>query len=261
MFNRPSAVAGQFYPENPQELKKLINKFLNDQPKNLFIPKNIKAFIVPHAGYIYSGPVAATAYQTLFLSLWKPTKIILIGPSHHFPIANFIFSSANQWETPLGKIPLYFPFQNKNDFIFDDLAFQLEHSLEVQLPFLQTILKNFSILPILINNKNESINLAKILKPILDKNTLLIISSDLSHYYPLEIAEKIDKKTIQSILQLEIEKEAENIDACGAPGILTLMNLAKEFDWQVKLINHQTSFDSSGDKTSVVGYGSFVFYE
>lgn len=257
---RSPAVAGQFYPEDPQKLKQTISHFLDQQPKNLFIPKNIKALIVPHAGYIYSGLVAASAYQNLYLAKCQPKKIILIGPSHHFPIANFVFSSADQWETPLGKIPLYFPFKNKRGFVFDDLAFQMEHCLEVQLPFLQIIFQNFQILPILINNEKESRNLTNFLESILDNETLLIISSDLSHYYPLEIAEKIDAQTINLILQLKTEK-IDEIDACGAPGILTLMYLAKKFDWQVKLINHQTSFDSSGDKTSVVGYGSFVFYE
>jgi len=260
MFIRPPAVSSQFYPENPNELKNLINDFLKNQSKKLFIPDKIKAFIVPHAGYIYSGFVAASAYQILSLSLWQPKKIILIGPSHHFPIIDFVFSSADQWETPLGKIPTYFPFKNKDDFVFDDLAFQLEHCLEVQLPFLQVILSNFQILPILINNENQSKKLAEILNSILDKETLLIISSDLSHYYPLNIAEKIDAQTINLILQLKTD-EIENIDACGAPGILTLMYLAKELKWKVKLIDYQTSFNSSGDKNSVVGYSSFVFYE
>lgn len=260
MYIRPPAVAGQFYPENPNELKNLINDFLKKQSANLFVPAKIKTFIAPHAGYIYSGPVAASAYQILSLSLWQPKKIILIGPSHHFPIVDFVFSSANQWETPLGKIPLYFPFKNKDDFIFDDLAFQFEHCLEVQLPFLQIILSDFQILPILINNENKSKKLAEIINSILDKETLLIISSDLSHYYPLNIAEKIDVQTINIILQLKTD-EIKNINACGAPGILTLMYLAKELKWQAKLIDYQTSFNSNGDKNSVVGYSSFIFYE
>jgi len=254
---RPPAVAGQFYPKNSMELRKLIKNFLDQQPDNLFIPQKIKSFIVPHAGYIYSGPIATAVYKILSLSNWQPEKIILIGPSHYLPIADFVFSSADYWETPLGKISLLKPPLNGP---FNDLAFQKEHSLEVQLPFLQTILKNFKILPILINNEVESGNLAALIKPILDEATLLIISSDLSHYLPLEMAQKIDKKTHQIILQLKIN-EKDKLEVCGAAAILTLMHLAKKLDWKTKLIAYQTSFETSGDKETVVGYGAYLFYQ
>jgi len=258
MAVRLAAVAGQFYPEDPRELKETIQEFFEQQPKDLFIPKKIKALIVPHAGYIYSGPVAAAAYQALRLSQFQPKNIILIGPSHHFPISDFVTSSAEQWSTPLGKVPV--AKINQNEWPIYDLAFVPEHSLEVQLPFLQSILSDFQILPILINNIERSKALAEKIKPLLDEKTLIIASSDLSHYNPLEVAEKIDAQTQKIILQLKTE-ETENIDACGAAGILTLMHLAKDLHWERKLLSYATSYNASGERSEVVGYGSFVFYE
>jgi len=255
---RPPVVAGQFYPEDPRELKETIQEFLDQQPKDLFIPQKIRALVVPHAGYIYSGPVAAAAYQTLRLSRFEPQKIVLIGPSHHFPIADYITSSFDQWKTPLGKVPQIKVTQN--EWTVFDLAFMPEHSLEVQLPFLQTILSNFEIFPILINNISLSETLARKIKSLLDEKTLIIVSSDLSHYNPLAVAQKIDQETQEIILQLKTA-EAESIDACGAAGILTLMHLAKDLQWQRKLISYATSYDSSNYKDEVVGYGSFLFYE
>jgi len=142
---RPPVVAGQFYPEDPRELKETIQEFFRSTAERfVYSPKN-KALVVPHAGYIYSGPVAAAAYQTLRLSRFEPQKIVLIGPSHHFPIADYITSSFDQWKTPLGKVPQIKVTQN--EWTVFDLAFMPEHSLEVQLPFCNHS-SNFEIFPI-----------------------------------------------------------------------------------------------------------------
>lgn len=255
---RQPAVAGLFYPDDSFELKKMVEKFLNKATleKNIDIEK-IKALIVPHAGYIYSGPTAAVAYRYLSTIKNKSEKIILIGPSHQIPIDTFVFTNLKYWLTPLGKVELLPPPKNCT---INNLAFEYEHSLEVQLPFLQKILPSFKILPILINEINKSEKLAQFLLSIIDPQTIIIVSSDLSHYYPLEMAEKIDNETHQAILSLDVQK-IKNIEACGQAGILTLAFIAKEKQWEPHLTSYQTSFEESKDANSVVGYGSYIFIE
>jgi AmmeMemoRadiSam system protein B len=253
---RPAAVAGYFYPANAKELKNLINKFFEKEEEVFEPPKKIKALIVPHAGYIYSGPVAAQAYKILKNNKQNPQKIILIGPSHHFALNYFVFSESDEWATPLGNVKVLKP-QKAEEFF--EPAFEPEHSLEVQLPFLQTILSKFEIMPILINEDKVALKLADFLKETIDEKTLIIVSSDLSHYYPLEIANQIDNQTIKIIENKDIGKK-NLIDACGRAGILSLLYLANNLNWKVNLIKYQTSYETTNDDLNVVGYASFVFY-
>lgn len=253
---RQPAVAGLFYPDDSLQLKKMVENFLNEASQQQNIDtENLKALIVPHAGYVYSGPTAAFAYRHLSAINNKPKKIILIGPSHQIPINTFVFTNLKYWLTPLGKIELLPPPKN---YSINNLAFKYEHSLEVQLPFLQKILPSFKILPILINEVNEAQKLAQFLLSIIDSQTIIIVSSDLSHYYPLKIAEKIDSETHQAILNLDIRK-IKNIEACGRAGILTLSLIAQEKNWQPHLVCYQTSFEETKDASNVVGYGAYIF--
>jgi len=257
MTIRYPAVAGTFYPSQATELKNLIEQFLN-QAKPPKLEGEIKALIVPHAGYIYSGPVAAYAYKLLFQTKNQPEKVILLGPAHYIPINSASGSKTDKWQTPLGEINVLPPLS----FIaIDDTSHQPEHSLEVQLPFLQMTLKNFKILPILINDENQSKNLADLLLPIIDDKTLLVASSDLSHFYPYETAKKIDGLANKYIPNLEIKKTQKEVGACGLAAILVVMHLAKKLGGQGKLLKYQTSYETSGDKNSVVGYGAYVFYK
>jgi len=254
---RYPTAAGTFYPSQATELKNLIEQFLN-QAKPPELEGKIKALIVPHAGYIYSGPVAAYAYKLLFQTKNQPEKVILLGPAHYLPINTASGSKTDKWQTPFGEINVLPP---PSFIVIDDASHQPEHSLEVQLPFLQMTLKNFKILPVLINDENQSEELANLLFPLVDKKTLVIASSDLSHFYPYETAKKIDGLANKYIPDLEIGKTQKEVEACGLAAILTIMHLAKKLGWQGKFLKYQTSYEISGDKNSVVGYGAYVFHK
>ena len=251
MKTRKAAVAGAFYPRDKEELGGMIDKFLKNVPE-IRLEKEPKAFIVPHAGYIYSGQVAAYAYS--LLKKYKKEKVILVGPSHYVPFTDFAADDNNYWETPLGKVKLM-----KNDFQKIEEAHIQEHCLEVQLPFLQKTLKNFEILPLLINQLGDSNSIEKIISRLNDK-TLLIISSDLSHFNDYSTAVRIDNNTIKAIQDMDYDKFENEGDACGNTPILVLMRIAKKLDWKPKLLMYKNSGDTSGNKSQVVGYASFAFY-
>lgn len=247
---RNPIVAGAFYPEEKNELSGMIKSFLKDAKsrKN----KKLKALIVPHAGYIYSGPIAAEGYNTIEK---KFQKVILLGPSHQVRFFGGAFDSNDEWETPLGKVKI---FRIKSKLVKNnELAHAHEHSLEVQVPFLQKILGDFYLCSISLGSYTEE--LINDIVDELDGDTLLVISSDLSHYNPYEMANNIDKKTIQKIL--ELKPEVEHDEACGADGINILINIAKKLGWKPALLDYRNSGDTAGDKEGVVGYASIAFEE
>ncbi len=248
MKTRHAIVAGAFYPASKEEIESMLNKFFRNFPKQ---EKQPKALIVPHAGYIYSGQVAAYAYALLSS---KTKKIILLGPSHSFYLNGIATDTNDCWETPLGKVKLM-----KNNFSKIEEAHMNEHCLEVQLPFLQKILSNFEILPLVIGDANPKEISEKIIN-VLDDDTLLIVSSDLSHYQPYDTAVKIDHNTIKAIQDLDYNKMERQGDACGKISIMTLIDIAKKLNWKPKLLNYKNSGDVIGDKSGVVGYASFAFY-
>lgn len=253
-MKRKPAVAGSFYPADPQELKNLIENYL-EKADHISLKGKLRALIVPHAGYFYSGQVAAFAYK--LLEKEKFSKVIIIGPAHYYPLTQPVGSESELWETPLGEIKTFPP---PATIFLDEKAHQPEHSLEVQLPFLQILLKNFTFLPLLINNEHQSEELAEKISSLLDQNTLLLASSDLSHFYPEKIAREIDSLANEAIPQLDLQK-AKKIEACGLAGILTLMFLAKKFHWQGWFLKYQTSGEITGDFLNVVGYGAYAFTE
>ncbi len=259
---RPAAYEGIFYPKNPEQLSNMIDQFLKKSRENS-INGRITGLIVPHAGYIYSGIVAASAYKLLPKTKEK-LRIILLGPSHYFPFKEGVFSDFEYWETPLGKIKAEIvdirKFNMQNTFIKFSKAHLKEHSLEVQLPFLQKTLENFTIIPIILGELNYKILAAKI-TPLINKNTIIIASSDLSHYYPYNKAVEIDKITINSIKNFDTQTLIEKGEACGKIPILVLLNLAKEFGWKPIFLDYKNSGDTSGIKEEVVGYASFAFYD
>jgi hypothetical protein len=250
MKTRHAAVAGAFYPAGKEELESMLNEFLKNVPDNP--GKQPKALIVPHAGYIYSGQVAAYAYS--LLKKYKKQKIILLGPSHTAYFNDVAADTNDYWETPLGKVKLM-----QNNFPKLEQAHLNEHCLEVQLPFLQTILKNFEILPLVAGDINPE-EISKKIIPLLDDNTILIISSDLSHFQDYNTAVSLDKNTIKTIQDLDYNKAETEADACGKIPILTAIDIAKNLNWKCKLLDYKNSGDVIGDKTRVVGYASFVFY-
>ena len=251
MKTRNAAVAGAFYPADEEEINSMLNEFFKNVPK-IKLEKEPKALIVPHAGYIYSGQVAAYAYSLIKNS--KKQKIILLGPSHSVYLDDIAADENDYWETPLGKVKVM-----QNNFIKSEEAHRNEHCLEVQVPFLQTILKDFEILPLAAGIVNPKEISEKIIN-LLDDNTILIISSDLSHFQPYDVAVKIDKNTIQAIQDLDYDKMERQGDACGKIPIMILIEIAKKLNWKTKLLKYKNSGDVIGEKSQVVGYASFAFY-
>lgn len=244
---RKAAVAGAFYPTSVVEIKEMLAEFMENVPEQK-IDGELKAVIVPHAGWIYSGQVAAYAYDLVKKSGKK--KIVLIGPSHNVYMDEVAADQNEEWETPLGKVKIM-----ENKFPKMEEAHAMEHCLEVQVPFLQFLLKDFEILPLLAG-AIEYKRVAELLKEVLDDDTLLIISSDLSHFYTYENANKLDEGTNKAILDLDPEKVGE---ACGKIPIQAVIELAKELGWRVKHLIYKNSGDITEDKHRVVGYSSFAF--
>jgi AmmeMemoRadiSam system protein B len=247
---RRAVVAGSFYPSNKEQLEKMIDGFL---VKAKAEEMDAKGFVMPHAGYIYSGQVAAYGYK--IISRLKPKRVIILGPSHFIPFVGSSISTADYWETPLGKVKVE---KVKTEFLDFPEAHKYEHSIEVQLPFLQRVLKDFQIIPISIGDDDYR-DIAKQLEGLLD-DAIIIASSDLSHYYDYETAIKIDALANEAIPKLDLKK-AERIEACGKTGILALMALAKKQGWSGKKLFYANSGDTAGDKSQVVGYGCYAFYE
>jgi len=260
MLIRQPSFSGIFYPDDPKVLKGMIDDFL----RQASVPKlknKPRALIVPHAGYIYSGPIAAYGYKAI--SFFDYKKIILLGPSHNFSFSGIVSSPFSKWLTPLRETECLtlkdFPFLEENKFIQESSEIhELEHSLEVELPFLQTIFKDFVIFP-LIAGDLEAEEGKKILASILDEESLLVVSSDLSHYLPINEALKQDKVTLDAILDLDLERFLDYGEACGKIPISFLISLAKEKNWLPKLLKAANSGETQGGKDQVVGYASVVF--
>jgi len=274
--NRFPAVAGQFYPEEEKELDQMIDEFL----KNAKVPEiegEIFGILVPHAGYVFSGPVAAYCYKAI--SGQKFETVVLIGDSHYEYFDGVSVWEKGEWETPLGRVKVDEELAKEilnfsKRFFVKDSAHLFEHSLEVQIPFLQKVLKNFKILPLIFGSENEDWkDLAKAILKLMEKKKILVVaSSDLSHYPPYEVAQEADKRTIEGILTSDPEKFKEKIDtlkklfpdvdtfACAQDTIKTILEISKNKKGKAKLLNYQNSGDTIyGEKSQVVGYGSICF--
>jgi MEMO1 family protein len=257
-MNREPAVAGIFYPANPQQLRLMLNKYLQGVLKDEKAPK---AIIVPHAGYIYSGSIAASAYARLVKAKDQITRVIIIGPSHRVGFRGLAISRANFFTTPLGDIPVdqtaletiaQFPFVE-----YVEQAHTFEHSLEVQLPFLQETLTDFKIVPIVAGEATPE-QVAQVIDALWGGDeTLIVISSDLSHYHDYATAKKLDKLTSERIEKRQYEL-IDSDCACGKVAVNGLLKLAREKSLSIKTIDLRNSGDTAGDKFRVVGYGAYV---
>jgi AmmeMemoRadiSam system protein B len=267
---RQPAVAGAFYPSSKRELSAMIDGFLDSTSKFALskIPKRaiIRGLVLPHAGYIYSGIVAASGFNLVKKEKFaRNPKVVLLGPSHHTAFNGLATCSYTEWETPLGRIkidPLTLEFTRKypNDVTDFDTAHVQEHCLEVEVPFLQTVLPSFSLIPLLTGD-GEPRRFAEILIEYEKGIDFFVISSDLSHYYPYEAARRLDARANEAIPTLDIKKVESEVEACGKQGILTLMHMAKKKNWQGVLVDYKNSGDTAGDRNAVVGYGCYAFYE
>ena len=255
---RPPAVAGRFYQNDPEELRKTVRTLLRDA-SGVDIQGTIRGLVSPHAGYIYSGIVAAAGYRLIAPST---RTVILIGPSHRFPLKGASIPSVTAYQTPLGDVrlaQLAFKLRKLPIFEFVPEAHKMEHSLEVQLPFLQVMLKDFEIVPILINSGDPKA-LASALAPHIDNNTLIVASTDLSHYYPYERAVSMDRICTSAITGAEFSR-MPLCEACGKQAVMTLMHIAEIKNWDAKLIDYKNSGDTAGGKDNVVGYASIAFVD
>ena len=253
-------VAGKFYPDDPDLLRQNVLEMLSDATDKAKLTPP-KAIIAPHAGYIYSGSIAASAYACLTKAKKRIKRVVLLAPSHRYPINSIATTSAEFYLTPLGKIPIdqeniasirlpYLDIANE--------AFSVEHSLEVHLPFLQLTLETFSLVPLLVGLATTN-QIEKILESLWDgSETLIVISSDLSHYHHYELALSLDKKTAEAIMALNPDGFTSE-DACGSTAIKGLLTVAARKKMRVLQIDLRNSGDTAGDKNSVVGYGAFHF--
>lgn len=260
---RPPAVAGMFYPDDPAELHAQVRGFLDAvAPVTADAPP--KALIVPHAGYIYSGPVAATAYAQLASVVAGIKRVVLLGPAHRVAFRGLALSSADAFQTPLGDVPLD---REAIDTILalpqvgvSDQAHAQEHSLEVHLPFLQELLPSFQLVPIVVGDAKP-----ELVSEVLDRlwggpETLIVISSDLSHYHDYATAQRMDRSTSQAILEGRIADIGFH-DACGRNPINGLLAaLPKHGGLHAELLDLRNSGDTAGPRDQVVGYGAYVFH-
>jgi AmmeMemoRadiSam system protein B len=261
---RPPAVAGLFYPEDPDELRACVANALNTARATIAASGEApRAYIVPHAGYVYSGGIAATAYARIKRDAKRIRRIVLIGPSHRVYLRGAAVPVHEAFSSPLGEIPI--DLEIRNALVRAGLALQSdvphanEHCLEVQLPFLQTILDDFTLVPIVLGDV-QAHDVARVIAACaVDPATLILASSDLSHYRTYAEAQRIDAATIQAILRLDTTLLGDQ--ACGAVAINGLNHFAREHAMSAHAIAHCNSGDTAGDRARVVGYASFAFHE
>ena len=259
---RYPAVAGAFYPNEPTQLREMVESYLAHSRVLPAANSHLRALIAPHAGYIYSGPVAGTCYRQLDgLDKDRHWKILLLGPAHRYPVRGVSVCAYDSFVTPLGSVkvsPLAQVLAKQLGFV--PAADVQEHSLEVQLPFLQVQLPHFEIIPLVIGSAPPD-QLAGILLPFLDTETLLVISTDLSHYFSYDEAVATDSIANAAIPALDLATMASKGDACGIVGVMTCMHIAKQLNWQGELLDYRNSGDTAGPKDRVVGYGAYSFCE
>jgi hypothetical protein len=263
---RPPAVAGSFYPGNPgklaTEIDAMLEEALRRNPPAADEPLP-KAIIVPHAGYVYSGPVAAGAYLRLRRGKGTITRVVLLGPVHRVPVQGLALPAAASFETPLGIVPVDAEaatlLAGLPQVRVSAEAHAWEHSLEVQLPFLQRVLGPFTLIPLAVGDAAPE-EVAQALERLWGgPETLIVISSDLSHYLPYDTARRIDHETVQELLNLQILGSHEQ--ACGATPVNGIIAAARRKGLVSKLIDLRNSGDTAGDKERVVGYASIALYE
>jgi AmmeMemoRadiSam system protein B len=254
---RPAAVAGSFYPADPRELASLVDGLLGAAPAAADVPK---ALIVPHAGYIYSGPIAATAYARLRPSAKTIRRVVLLGPAHRVAFDGAAMPEADAFETPLGVVPLDPAARPLLAPVIaeSDKAHAGEHSLEVQLPFLQRVLQDFTLVPIVTGMAPP-----EAIGQLLDllwggPETVLVISSDLSHYHPYDRARPLDEA---SAARIERNEALRFDDACGAVAVNGLLDACARRGLHAERLDLRNSGDTAGPRDRVVGYGSFAFRE
>ncbi len=260
---RPPAVAGAFYPADARELSRQVAGLLAQGENRAHGESIPKALIVPHAGYVYSGAIAATAYSRLAAVRSIIKRVVLLGPVHRVPIRGLALPGVDVLATPLGDVPVDAQavalIAALPQVTISSSAHALEHSLEVHLPFLQHTLEAFSVIPLAVGDATPS-EIVEVLDLLWGSaETLIVVSSDLSHYLSYEQARSLDRSTAQAIVDLRSDITHEQ--ACGGTPVNGLTLAARRRGLTAKLLDLRNSGDTAGDRRRVVGYGAFAFYE
>ena len=260
--SRQPAVAGFFYPASRSELAADVDAMLAAVHCKA-TDRLPKALIVPHAGYVYSGPVAASGYARLAAGAERIRRVILLGPVHRVPVRGLALPASSVFATPLGDIPLdtaaMQALADLPQVVVSEAAHAPEHSLEVHLPFLQSVLGEFELLPLAVGDATPA-EVAGVLERVWGGDeTLIVISSDLSHYLPYETATRTDADTVQQIVSLQ--PGVSHNQACGATPVNGLLSYAAAHALEAEVLDLRNSGDTAGDKARVVGYTAIAFYE
>ena len=262
-FIRMPAVAGMFYPGESRELAQNLAQMLGEAALEAPERSVPKAIIAPHAGYIYSGPVAASVYALLAPARGRIKRVVLLGPTHRVAVRGLALPGCRAFATPLGTVEIdkaaVDALRGLPQVVVSAQAHAPEHSLEVHVPFLQAVLERFTLVPLAVGQASQQ-EVAEVLEALWGgPETLIVVSSDLSHYLSYNDAQAVDRATAKAILELATDISHEQ--ACGATPVTGLTHLARRRGLKPELIDLRNSGDTAGDKNRVVGYGSFAFYE
>ncbi|HTO49568.1 MAG TPA: AmmeMemoRadiSam system protein B [Burkholderiales bacterium] len=260
---RAAAVAGTFYPGEQTTLARELLGMLDETRDAPLVPGFPKALIVPHAGYIYSGHVAAHAYALLRPAMGVVKRVVLLGPCHRVAVCGLALPEATAFETPLGRVEIdeaaVAELKDLPQVSVNAATHAHEHSLEVQVPFLQQVLKGFKLVPLVVGQATRE-QVAGVLDRLWGgPETLIVISSDLSHYHPYNTARAIDRKTVQAIMGFRTD--IDHVQACGATPVTGFLETAKRRGMTPELLDARNSGDTAGGRDRVVGYASFAFWD
>lgn len=263
---RRPVVAGTFYPGSADVLSDAVDQLLDEAAaaaeRPAVTPASVRGVVVPHAGYQYSGPVAATAYALLARLAPPPAVVVIIGPSHYEPVAGLAAAPHDAWATPLGEVPIEADVRRallSRGAASEDRPHRAEHSIEVQLPFLQRCLPGVPILPVAVGFDAPHLG-AELLGEALAAEALLVVSTDLSHYHDAATARVLDARTAATIEELAVEA-LDPADACGADALRVAMAWARLRGYRIRRLDLRNSADTAGDPARVVGYGAFAIVE
>ena len=255
---RPPLAAGRFYPADAGELARVVDGLL-EQAQPAAPSGVLRGLVAPHAGYVYSGRVAATAFAAVREQV-EQLRVALLGPAHFTPLRRTAVSGADAWRTPLGEVPVDRELRAAAvaaGAVVDDRPHRDDHALEVELPFLQRrVGRGLRVLPIAVGSGvDETAAVVAALGP----DALIVISTDLSHDHDDETARRLDRRTAEAVVSLDADAIGD-LDACGAHALRGAVLHARRSKWRCSLLDLRTSADAGGDEASVVGYGAFAFY-
>ena len=253
---RPAYCAGHWYNDDPQKLSEEINNFLDGVKKENY---KVKAVIVPHAGYLYSGKVAAHSFKQIDVNT---KNVIILGTAHRYPLKGVCAMDYEAYDSPLGKVKVNHRMKDllkEKNIVSISGADDEEHSIEIEIPFLKRHLKDFEILPLIVGKVNTE-DFSELLEKYYDEDSVIVVSVDLSHFHSFGKAVEIDNSSIKNILELN-DSAIEDAEIDSPFAVMALIKLAKRKNWKPKLLSYKNSGNVTGEKNRVVGYASIIFYE